>query len=147
MHRLWLTSFSRLRTLIDMNDVEGRRYSLHHIPKGLRWGLNWDKDDNLLCLDGKPLMIVLLAEVDQAYWVNNDKSLKKSVALYLRPICDTDAETGKNLLASFATFKGAYRDVVADITNPAFSRNCCQREEARRSPDCQPQADQARVVQ
>lgn len=95
--------------------MDNGRYTLGSLPKGLRWGANWDKDDHLLCLDGKPLMALLIGEVERAYLVDEDGGPKKFVSVYVRPIRPTDAADAKALLASFATFSGKYDH---------FIRNC-----------------------
>lgn len=105
-YRAPLTVCSRLQQLISLKDDANGRYTLGTEPKGLRWGSNWDKDDMVLFFEGTPLMMLLIGEVEQAFFVEEDGSPKKYVSLYVRPIRDGDAEKAKALLAGFSTFRG-----------------------------------------
>lgn len=99
-------ALSRLRLLVGLNDLDNKRYTLGALPTGLRWGVRWDKDDHLLCLDGKPLLALLVGEVERAYFVEGDGAPKKFVTVYVRPIRTSDSADAKALLGSLATFQG-----------------------------------------
>ncbi|KAI0351709.1 hypothetical protein OH77DRAFT_847453 [Trametes cingulata] len=97
---------SRLRVLIDLEDTTNGRYTLPKLPAGLCWGTTPNKNDHLLCLGGKPLMVLLIGEVSQAYFVEKDGSPKKFVNVYIKAIRSSDYAAAERLLDSLTTYRG-----------------------------------------
>ncbi|EIW54146.1 uncharacterized protein TRAVEDRAFT_23341 [Trametes versicolor FP-101664 SS1] len=121
---------TRLQNLLDLSDSENGRYTIGRLPHNLKWGQTYEQDDNLYCLDGKPLLLLLVGEIEQTFFKDRDGNLKKSVTVYIRPIRATDATNAASLLASLTTYRGPIENENKYLGSIGASRS-----QTRRGPN------------
>lgn len=88
--------------MTNLYDAKSNRFGLTRIPKGATWGEEDEKLDDVLCADGRPVIALIIGEVDNASFFNEIGQPLKFVRISVQPMYHADVVMAHKMIKQLA---------------------------------------------
>ncbi len=88
--------------MTNLYDTKSNRYGLTRIPKGATWGEAEEKLDDVLCADGRPVIALVIGEIDNASFFDEIGQPLKFVRVSVQPMYHADVVMAHKMIKQLA---------------------------------------------
>ncbi|KAH9855412.1 hypothetical protein C2E23DRAFT_866596 [Lenzites betulinus] len=101
--RYELELLDRVQCLTTVIDPNSNRYGMTKIPTQATWGTEEDGIDNTLCRNGRPVIVLLIGEVENASFFNETGQPLKFVRIAVKPMYHADVVAAHKLITHLSS--------------------------------------------